>query len=153
MHILAAERERRRGLAETVDNPVARDNSRLRIYVQGIADHARPARIARKRRHLTVGCNAAARNSSDNIIDQLECSFHIITRNYFNLSYGKNAIKKDGCDQIRYRLKRKQPPYWKAEFINVGVDLSSREAALRVLSARMSLTTVFGMGTGGPSSS
>ena len=29
--------------------------------------------------------------------------------------------------------------------------LSSREAALQVFSARMSLTTVFGMGTGGPS--
>ena len=34
---------------------------------------------------------------------------------------------------------------------DVGVDLSSREAALQVFSARVSLTTVFGMGTGGPS--
>ena len=33
-----------------------------------------------------------------------------------------------------------------------GVDLSSREPALRVLLALMSLTSVFGMGTGGPSS-
>ena len=40
-------------------------------------------------------------------------------------------------------------------FIKVyaGVDLSSREAALRVLLALMSLTSVFGMGTGVPSSS
>ena len=35
----------------------------------------------------------------------------------------------------------------------VGVDLSSRAAARQVFSALMSLTTVFGMGTGGPSSS
>ena len=33
-----------------------------------------------------------------------------------------------------------------------GIDLFSREAALQVFSARMSLTTVFGMGTGGSSS-
>ena len=36
---------------------------------------------------------------------------------------------------------------------SVGVDLFSRAAARQVSSARMSLTTVFGMGTGGPSSS
>ena len=35
---------------------------------------------------------------------------------------------------------------------SVGNDLSYREVALQVFSARMSLTTVFGMGTGGPSS-
>ena len=33
----------------------------------------------------------------------------------------------------------------------VGVDLFSQEAALQLFSARVSLTTVFGMGTGGPS--
>ena len=36
-------------------------------------------------------------------------------------------------------------------FFNVGVDLFSQEAALQLFSARVSLTTVFGMGTGGPS--
>ena len=36
---------------------------------------------------------------------------------------------------------------------NVGVDLSSRDAAVQVFSALLSLTTVFGMGTGGPSTS
>ena len=36
--------------------------------------------------------------------------------------------------------------------LSVGTDLSSRAAARQVFSARMSLTTVFGMGTGGPSS-
>ena len=35
----------------------------------------------------------------------------------------------------------------------VGVDLSSRDAAVQVFSALLSLTTVFGMGTGGPSTS
>ena len=36
-------------------------------------------------------------------------------------------------------------------FFYVGVDLFSQEAALQLFSARVSLTTVFGMGTGGPS--
>ena len=34
----------------------------------------------------------------------------------------------------------------------VGIALSSRAASSQVLSALMSLTAVFGMGTGGPSS-
>ena len=34
----------------------------------------------------------------------------------------------------------------------VGIDLSSRSVARQVFSALMSLTSVFGMGTGGPSS-
>ena len=33
---------------------------------------------------------------------------------------------------------------------DVGIDLSSRAVARRVLSAQQSLTSVFGMGTGGP---
>ena len=36
-------------------------------------------------------------------------------------------------------------------FLCVGVYLSSRAVASQVLSARVSLTAVFGMGTGGPS--
>ena len=35
----------------------------------------------------------------------------------------------------------------------VGIYLSSRHVAMQVLSARQSLTSVFGMGTGGPSAS
>ena len=35
--------------------------------------------------------------------------------------------------------------------IGVGTDLSSRVASNQVLSAQVSLTSVFGMGTGGPS--
>ena len=37
--------------------------------------------------------------------------------------------------------------------LSVGIDLFSRAASSQVSSARMSLTTVFGMGTGGPSPS
>ena len=33
---------------------------------------------------------------------------------------------------------------------DVGIDLSSRAVARKVLSAQQSLTSVFGMGTGGP---
>mgnify|MGYP006945380692 CR=1 FL=1 len=36
---------------------------------------------------------------------------------------------------------------------SVGVDLFSRAASSQVFSALLSLTTVFGMGTGGPSTS
>ena len=36
-------------------------------------------------------------------------------------------------------------------FVSVGVDLSFRAVSSQVLSALVSLTTVFGMGTGGPS--
>ena len=34
--------------------------------------------------------------------------------------------------------------------VRVGIDLSSRHASVQVLSAQHSLTSVFGMGTGGP---
>ena len=47
--------------------------------------------------------------------------------------------------------KKKKRIIEDAFFNDVGVDLFSREAALQVFSARVSLTTVFGMGTGGPS--
>ena len=36
-------------------------------------------------------------------------------------------------------------------FLNVSVDLLSRHVAMQVSSAQQSLTSVFGMGTGGPS--
>ena len=39
-----------------------------------------------------------------------------------------------------------------ARELRVGSDLSSRDVAIQVFSAPRSLTTVFGMGTGGPSS-
>ena len=46
-------------------------------------------------------------------------------------------------------IKKNHPKEW--FFFYVGVDLFSQEAALQLSSARVSLTTVFGMGTGGPS--
>ena len=53
--------------------------------------------------------------------------------------------------------ERKKPDIEKDQsvglvFFYVGVALSSQGAAPQVLSALMSLTAVFGMGTGGPSS-
>ena len=47
--------------------------------------------------------------------------------------------------------KIKQPPDW-ATASCVGEHLSSRAVTSQVFSARTSLTSVFGMGTGGPSS-
>ena len=44
-------------------------------------------------------------------------------------------------------------PCYLNEFLsekNVGIDLSSRRVATQVFSAQHSLTSVFGMGTGGP---
>ena len=42
-------------------------------------------------------------------------------------------------------------PYSRRAALDVGVDLSSRTVARKVLSTLVSLTSVFGMGTGGPS--
>ena len=47
---------------------------------------------------------------------------------------------------------KKQPPYWMAAF-NVGIFLSSQPVTRQLFSAPLSLTSVFGMGTGGPSTS
>ena len=54
---------------------------------------------------------------------------------------------KQFCQQ---KHKVKKIPL-RESFCYVGDDLSLREAALQLLSARVSLTTVFGKGTGGPS--
>ena len=51
-----------------------------------------------------------------------------------------------------YLVKLQNPQSVNCGFsIDVGTDLSSRVASNQVLSARVSLTSVFGMGTGGPS--
>ena len=47
---------------------------------------------------------------------------------------------------------KKSTPGEVTDKTNVGADLFSRAASRQVSSARVSLTTVFGMGTGGPSS-
>ena len=46
---------------------------------------------------------------------------------------------------------RRRPLYSKSSLFDVGLDLSSRIVSNEVLSALQSLTSVFGMGTGGPS--
>ena len=60
-----------------------------------------------------------------------------------------------GACQLNYRVRDGNGCTLTAKItylteICVGTDLSFREVALRVLSARDSLTTVFGMGTGVP---
>ena len=47
-------------------------------------------------------------------------------------------------------ITKKQPPYWATAF-SVGENLFSRAVTSQVSSAPASLTSVFGMGTGGPS--
>ena len=48
-------------------------------------------------------------------------------------------------------FSRRRPLYSKSSPFDVGLDLSSRIVSNEVLSALQSLTSVFGMGTGGPS--
>ncbi len=63
----------------------------------------------------------------------------VLQKNLHNISHNFNIFcKKSGSAG--------------AEPLCVGVDLSSRTVSSQVLSAQMSLTSVFGMGTGGPSS-
>ena len=50
-----------------------------------------------------------------------------------------------------YENQGKTKAYSEMSTLDVGVYLSSRAVTSQVLSARVSLTTVFGMGTGGPS--
>ena len=60
-----------------------------------------------------------------------------------------------GLEPVTPRLTAACSTDWaiKAKWKSVGVDLSSRAASSQVFSALLSLTTVFGMGTGGPSTS
>ena len=51
------------------------------------------------------------------------------------------------------KKQTKKAPTIAGTLVCVGIYLSSRHVAMQVLSARQSLTSVFGMGTGGPSAS
>ncbi len=50
-----------------------------------------------------------------------------------------------------FQNNKKQIPYW-VSALYVGIFLLFRAVSSQVSSALMSLTSVFGMGTGGPSS-
>ena len=63
--------------------------------------------------------------------------------------FTKRRKKFDRVDKWDNRTK-KRLPYWVA-VSSVGVFLSSRAVTSQVLSTSTSLTSVFGMGTGGPS--
>ena len=52
-------------------------------------------------------------------------------------------------EELSNQAKKEVIP--KGMTLDVGYDLSSRLVSKQVLSAQQSLTTVFGMGTGGPS--
>ena len=54
--------------------------------------------------------------------------------------------------EINIKKAKEKSTLRKQDALNVSVDLFSRAAARQVFSALKSLTTVFGMGTGGPSS-
>ena len=54
------------------------------------------------------------------------------------------------CASCPPQAKKKQPPYWATAF-SVGENLFFRAVTSQVSSAPASLTSVFGMGTGGPS--
>ena len=54
------------------------------------------------------------------------------------------------CHRIASESTKKAPAIADTLY-SVGIYLSSRHVAMQVLSARQSLTSVFGMGTGGPS--
>ena len=62
-----------------------------------------------------------------------------MSRSFFNLFFKKE--------------RKRAAPKGAASFLGTGVDLSSQAVSRQVLSTRMSLTSVFGMGTGGTSSS
>ena len=59
---------------------MAGDDARLGIDVQGIADDAAPVRVARKRGDLAVGRDFAARDLSDNVVNQFKGVFHSVHR-------------------------------------------------------------------------
>ena len=54
------------------------------------------------------------------------------------------------CSSFLFLNIKKRTSYWMSA-LSVGANLSSRAVASRVFSAQTSLTSVFGMGTGGPS--
>ena len=61
-----------------------------------------------------------------------------------------NSAPKQARARLARRRRKKQPPYWATAF-SVGENLFFRAVTSQVSSAPASLTSVFGMGTGGPS--
>lgn len=90
----AAEGEGGGGLAEAIDDPVAWDDARLGVHVQGVAYYAAPVRIAREHGDLSVGRDLAARDLSDNVIDQFKgvwffFSYHMVICSFVRSFFGK----------------------------------------------------------------
>lgn len=72
MRFRAAERKRARQSAESIDDPMTRDDARFGIDVQRIADRPRRARIADHRGDLSVRRNFAVRNTPYDLVYQSE---------------------------------------------------------------------------------
>ena len=75
----AAEGEGCGRFAEAVDDAVAGDMRGIGIDVQGVADDAAPALVAREHGDLSVGRDLAAGDPSDDVVDQFKRVFHHIT--------------------------------------------------------------------------
>ena len=66
-----------------------------------------------------------------------------------SIYYTTERLKNQGNFRKKFRVK--QNPEQKTLGFGAGIDLSSRVVSNQVFSTRMSLTSVFGMGTGGTS--
>ena len=75
-------------------------------------------------------------------------TFRLRTSTFFNI----HATHYGYLDSKYQKTKKRSVPKRYA-LTNVGIDLFFRGVSAQVFSAQMSLTTVFGKGTGGPSSS
>ena len=76
LHIFSAKRERRRGPSVFCHHAVARDALRIRVCVQRIAHHTRPARVAGQRRNLSITRHAPARNFPHDCIYTVKAVCH-----------------------------------------------------------------------------
>ncbi len=72
MHILTAEGEGSGGLTEAVDHPMTGDGARLRIDMEGVADHTGEAGIAGEGGNLSIGRNPTHGNLPDKVVYDLK---------------------------------------------------------------------------------
>ena len=85
-------------------------------------------------------------------VEQYLCNIYIICpyRKNCAVTCGRPMNAPTGL-QSKKSIK-KRPPYW-VDTLYVGISLFFRAVTSQVSSAPLSLTSVFGMGTGGPSAS
>ena len=78
----------------------------------------------------------------------------MISQGFLNCSsfMDEKMAPQTGLEPVTLRLTAACSTDWAIRAKNVGIYLFSRAASRQVSSAQMSVTSVFGMGTGGPSS-